>query len=174
MNDWDHRKSLGGGFLPPAKYAHSSKLGFFKKNTVWFLVGGMKIPRISEMFHHLDHHSIYSMFYVTLTTIHVEANNDPTIFFIMSHKKDSIPNWFASWWLNQPFEKYARQIGSFPHKSGWKKTTKTNIWSFTTQQLICESELKHPNMKSKITSIALLDFWASLAATLVGHIRVHW
>ena len=28
---------------------------------------------------------------------------------------------FASWWLNQPFERYARQIGSFPQGSGWKE-----------------------------------------------------
>ena len=26
----------------------------------------------------------------------------------------------TSWWLNHPFEKYARQIGSFPQGSGWK------------------------------------------------------
>ncbi len=26
----------------------------------------------------------------------------------------------TSWWLNHPFEKYARQIGSFPEGSGWK------------------------------------------------------
>ncbi len=26
----------------------------------------------------------------------------------------------ASWWLNHPFQKYARQIGSFPQFSGWK------------------------------------------------------
>ena len=26
----------------------------------------------------------------------------------------------SSWWLNHPFEKYARQIGSFPQGSGWR------------------------------------------------------
>ena len=31
----------------------------------------------------------------------------------------------SSWWLNHPFEKYARQIGSFPQVGGKIK----NIWN---------------------------------------------
>ena len=38
--------------------------------------------------------------------------------------------WKSSWWLNQPFEKYARQIGSFPQIGVKIK----NIWVTTNQK----------------------------------------
>ena len=87
----------------------------FLKNTVWFLVGGVKIPRISEMFHHLDHHS---MFYVTRTTIHVEANNDPTIFSSCRTKK--IPfqiDLLVGGWTN-PLKNMLVKLDHFPTNRG--------------------------------------------------------
>ena len=41
-------------------------------------------------------------------------------------KKTPNNNSLASWWLNHPFEKYARQIGSFPQGSGMKIAK--NLW----------------------------------------------